>query len=95
MAQGGMTPDPCLVSPGSFGWALAQLQIGERVCRHGWNGKGMWLVLVLPRNCEVDAVRSGSHSVRPWIGLKAADDTFVPWVASQTDVLAGDWELAA
>jgi len=27
----------------------------------------------------------------PWIGMKTADDKFVPWLASQTDVLANDW----
>ena len=29
----------------------------------------------------------------PWIGMKTADDTFVPWLASQTDMLAEDWEV--
>lgn len=29
-----------------FGGALALLRDGKRVSRHGWNGKGMWLVLV-------------------------------------------------
>lgn len=28
----------------------------------------------------------------PYIGMKTADDKFVPWLASQTDVLAEDWE---
>ncbi|NLL68412.1 MAG: DUF2829 domain-containing protein [Clostridiaceae bacterium] len=27
----------------------------------------------------------------PWIGMKTADNKFVPWLASQTDVLAEDW----
>jgi hypothetical protein len=46
------------------------------VARAGWNDKGMWLALT---------VRS-----LPWIGMKTADDCFVPWVASQTDLLAED-----
>lgn len=29
----------------------------------------------------------------PWIGMKTADDCFVPWLASQTDILAEDWGL--
>lgn len=29
----------------------------------------------------------------PWIGMKTADDCFVPWVASQADLLAEDWEI--
>ena len=28
-----------------------------------------------------------------WIGMKTADNKFVPWLASQTDVLAEDWRL--
>ena len=27
------------------------------------------------------------------IGMKTVDDTFVPWLASQTDMLAEDWEV--
>jgi hypothetical protein len=29
----------------------------------------------------------------PWIGMKTADNKFVPWLASQTDILAEDWEI--
>lgn len=29
----------------------------------------------------------------PWIGMKTADNGFVPWLASQTDMLAEDWEV--
>ena len=31
--------------------------------------------------------------VAPWIGMKTADNKFVPWLASQTDILAEDWEV--
>ena len=78
-----------------FGAALDILKNGGRVTRAGWNGKGMWLVLVTDRDYSVNAVRSGSHSVRPWIGLKTVDDEFVPWVASQSDMLAEDWEIVS
>jgi hypothetical protein len=30
----------------------------------------------------------------PWIGMKTADNKFVPWLASQTDILATDWMIA-
>jgi hypothetical protein len=33
----------------SFGQALEALKVGHRVCRAGWNGKGMWLSLSGPR----------------------------------------------
>ncbi|WP_442908919.1 Thoeris anti-defense Tad2 family protein [Intestinibacter sp.] len=27
----------------------------------------------------------------PWIGIKTTKGSFVPWLASQTDMLADDW----
>lgn len=33
----------------------------------------------------------GGLRALPWIGMKTADDAFVPWLASQTDILAEDW----
>lgn len=36
-----------------------------------------------------------SLALLPWIGMKTADDCFVPWLASQTDMLAEDWEIVA
>lgn len=29
----------------------------------------------------------------PWVGMKTADNGFVPWLASQTDMLAEDWKV--
>lgn len=66
-----------------FGGALALLKSGKRVSRSGWNGKGMWLELQVP-----DA---GSKMSLPYIYMKTAQDDLVPWLASQTDVLAEDW----
>lgn len=31
--------------------------------------------------------------LQPFILMKTADSTYVPWLASQTDVLAEDWEV--
>ena len=33
-------------------------------------------------------------TMAPWIGIKTTDCKFVPWLASQTDLLAEDWEIA-
>ena len=30
----------------NFGQAIEQLKQGDKVARKGWNGKGMWLVLM-------------------------------------------------
>lgn len=89
-----------------FGWALVRLKEGKRVARAGWNGKGMWLVLVRPYEPGTTSVTwdfaddnttvtLGPVKMLPWIGMKTADDCFVPWLASQTDMLAEDWEVVA
>lgn len=83
----------------SFGLAIEAMKRGHRVCRTGWNGKGMWIGLV-----EDDQWNTGSTysweaenvpRYLPWIGMKTADNCFVPWLASQTDMLADDWMIVA
>jgi hypothetical protein len=93
----------------NFSDALEALKDGERVRRSGWNGKGMWLALWHPgtyklgsellENCAalVDyASRTASKSIDVCgaIVMKTADGSVVfGWLASQTDMLAEDWEI--
>lgn len=70
----------------TIGWAVKQLWIGSRVARQGWNGKNMYLELQIP-----DA---NSKMSLPYVYMKTADNKLVPWLCSQTDLLAVDWELA-
>lgn len=74
-----------------FGEALRVLKSGGRVAREGWNGKGMHLVLVSDWNGKINAEFAESFRLLPWIGMKTAQGDFVPWLASQTDIIAGDW----
>jgi hypothetical protein len=79
-----------------FGAALEYMKNGMRVRRQGWNGKGMWLCYVNASQYDVIAQplrRLDKVRLLPWIGMKTADDCFVPWLASQTDMLAFDWEV--
>lgn len=69
----------------AFGTAITALKLGAKVSRAGWNGKGMYLELQTP-----DA---HSKMSLPYIYMKTADNNFVPWLASQTDVLASDWTI--
>lgn len=71
------------MSPHDFGFALQALKSGKRVTRPGWNGKGMWLELQVPDE--------HSKMSLPYIYMFTADKHLVPWLASQTDVLAEDW----
>ena len=68
-----------------FGAAIKSLKDGGRVKRAGWNGKGMWLALQTP-----DA---HSKMSLPYIYMSTAQGDLVPWLASQTDVLAEDWSI--
>ena len=90
----------------SFGDAVAALKEGLRVERAGWNGKGMWLTMVYPDDganvpprpayavyAVAGIVDDATNGCLPWIGMKTADNKFVPWLASQTDVLADDWQI--
>jgi len=79
----------------SFGHAIAAMKSGAKVARAGWNGKGMWLCLVPEDRWSTSIGPSaasvpGAHRL-PWIGMKTADGGFVPWLASQTDILADDY----
>lgn len=70
----------------TIGWAVKQLHAGSRVRRTGWNGKGMWLGLQIP-----DA---HSKMSLPYVYMSTAQGDLVPWLCSQTDLLATDWEMA-
>lgn len=77
-----------------FGQALIELKNGNKVKRKGWNGDGIFLALQVPDK--------NSKMTQPYIyidtlGLKTnnpnAPKGRVPWLASQTDMLAEDWEV--
>jgi len=82
----------------NFGKAIEALKNGKRVAREGWNGKGMFLYFVPPgvypartaiaKNHIGDQVPYGAY-----IAMKTAQGNVVPWLASQTDMLATDWEV--
>lgn len=69
----------------SFGEAIESLKAGYAVQREGWNGKGMFLKLQVP-----DA---HSKMTLPYIYMSTVQGDLVPWLASQTDMLAEDWRV--
>jgi hypothetical protein len=86
-----------------FSDALQVIKTGKRVCRTGWNGSGMWLFLVPGSRFTVEADRPLGQAApervgevvtyRPHIDMSTVDGEIVPWIASQTDLLATDWEI--
>jgi len=68
-----------------IGQAIAELRAGSHVARKGWNGRGMWLALQVP-----DA---NSKMTLPYVYMSTITGDLVPWLCSQTDLLADDWEV--
>lgn len=85
-----------------FDFAILALKAGKKVTREGWNGKGMWLYLVPGSQFQVAEGRplaahlpvGQSVNYRSHIDMKTAQDDHVPWGATQTDLLADDWQIA-
>lgn len=86
-----------------IGWAINQMRAGNRVARAGWNGKGMWLAYQpgYPGGIPINANTAKATGLvegtvcrfLPYIMMRTADGSFVPWLASQTDILAEDWDI--
>jgi hypothetical protein len=86
----------------NFGDALEKLKLGEKLQRSGWNGKGMYIVLMpgypdgVPINRATAVATSlplgSTQRFLPYILMRTADGSFVPWLASQSDVLGSDWD---
>lgn len=80
--------------------ALRAIKAGKKAARSGWNGKGMFVFLVPGSTFKVN--RPPLMGIYPegteinyhgHIDMKTADGMVVPWVASQTDMLAEDWRI--
>jgi len=70
-----------------FGCALANLKASQKVQRTGWNGPGQYIELQTPDE--------NTKMTLPYIYIKTVQGDFVPWLASQTDLLANDWRIYA
>ena len=82
----------------SFGLAVEAVKKGKKIARAGWNGKGMFLFLVPGSTFKVNRApllgiypEGTEINYHAHIDMKTVDGTIVPWLASQTDVLADDW----
>ena len=70
-----------------IGQVVVKLRFGDKVCRAGWNGKGQWLELQVPDK--------KSKMTLPYVFIHTVQGDLVPWMCSQTDLLATDWEVVA
>jgi hypothetical protein len=89
----------------TFGHAIESLKAGQKVARQGWNGKGMWLVLVpgtpmIHPKPDTPYGKAGiaECEILPHIDMWTTNSqgrrAMLPgWLASQTDMLSEDWEI--
>ncbi len=89
----------------TFGLALEALKLGKKVARAGWNGKGMWVMLV-PGTSMINTTEGSAYhkvgvlatEILPHIDMWTVNAegrrAMLPgWLASQTDMLSEDWEI--
>lgn len=84
----------------NFGDALHMLKLGKKVARAGWNGKGMFLFIVPGSTFKVSRppllgiYPEGTEiNYCPHIDMRTSDGKVVPWLCSQIDALAEDWQV--
>jgi hypothetical protein len=77
---------------GDFGAAIGELKAGRRCWREGWNGKGIFIELQKP---DENSKMTSPYIFIDTTGLQtdneSAPKSRVPWLASQSDMLAEDW----
>lgn len=69
----------------NFSEALYKLKEGLRLTRGNWNGKNQFVQIQVPNEL--------SKMTLPYIFISTVTGDLVPWLASQTDLLANDWEI--
>lgn len=76
----------------NFGQAIEAMKKGEAVLRRGWNGKGIYIRMQRP---DKHSKMTSPYIYIDTTGLATdnpdAPKSLVPWLASQTDMLAEDW----
>jgi len=82
-----------------FSEALKLIKEGHLVARSGWNVKGMYLFIVEVSPIHINNQRLDGTSylvlvggLEPFICIKTAQGTYLPWTCSQADIMADDWE---
>ena len=69
----------------TFGHALEMMRKGASVARQNWNGPDQYL--------EMQRPDEHSKMSLPYIYICTVQGDLVPWLCSQTDMLAEDWTI--
>lgn len=73
----------------TFGMAIEAMREGKKVSREGWNGKGMWIAIQKPD--DGTKLTGPSKMTVPFIFMSTVQRDYIPWLASQADILSTDW----
>lgn len=73
-----------------FSEGLERIKMGYKIARKGWNGKGMFVFLV---NRQWFGYHNRPTAMEDFVAINAADGKIYPWLPSQADLLASDWEV--
>ncbi len=80
-----------------FGKAIQLLKEGKRVQRQGWNGKNQYIELatgISYKNTKDEIINAEHESIgNKAIAFVGTSGVQLGWLASQADMLAGDWKL--
>lgn len=84
-----------------FSAALHLVKAGRLIHRQGWNGIGMYVAhqAGYPDGIPINANTAQATGVPegtvcrfdPYLMMRNAQGNFIPWLASQGDLLADDW----
>lgn len=86
----------------NFGQALEKVKAGEKIFRHGWNGKEMFVVYQkgypdgIP--CNIQTAKAWGLNegdlfrCEPYLQIKMTNGSHAMWVPSINDILAEDWD---
>lgn len=93
----------------NFGLAVEALKVGKRVCRAGWEGKGLFVFMQVPATIPPEVIpkmqslpesvkeefcrRGGSISYSNQLALVKPDGQINGWAPSTSDALAEDWQI--
>lgn len=83
----------------TFSSAIEYLNVGCKVSRKGWNGKGMYIFLM--KEDDLRKSLGGKYEdcvVLPTIAMYTHDSSgrkaiLIGWLASQSDMLSDDWVI--
>lgn len=81
----------------TFGQAIELCRYGAKISREGWNGKNQYVELatcISYKNADGEIVNADHDAIGNCaLAFVGTSDVQIGWLASQSDMLAQDWEV--